>query len=41
MIEDLGSLNGTYIIVKEVIITPDESIPILLYLGETLVKVSA
>ena len=41
MIEDLGSLNGTYIIVKEIILNPDEKNHILMCLGETLMKVVA
>lgn len=41
MIEDLGSLNGTYIIVKEVRLNLDDQKQILLCLGETLMKVVA
>eukprot|EP00828_Plagiopyla_frontata_P008778 TRINITY_DN14444_c0_g1_i2.p2 TRINITY_DN14444_c0_g1~~TRINITY_DN14444_c0_g1_i2.p2 ORF type:complete len:274 (-),score=45.62 TRINITY_DN14444_c0_g1_i2:15-836(-) len=39
MIQDLGSLNGTYIVVKDITLNPDQQKQILLYLGETLIKI--
>ena len=42
MIQDLGSLNGTYIIVNNLNLNiENNNNSVLLYLGETLVKVLA